>query len=65
MTTYLAVTYYNYDKELSGYRFHDDDIKLFGKYSRFTIRCGEYRDGKILHNPTPTKYSIYVLAFVW
>lgn len=47
----------------SGYRIHERDPIFFDKDFRMTMRCGECIEGKIFHNPQPTLYNVYVLAY--
>lgn len=49
--------------EFSGYRFHTDDPIFFSENFRMTLKCGERLREYTFHNPQPTTYNIYVLAY--
>lgn len=51
--------------EFSAYRLHEDDPVFFQEGFRLTNRCGEKIDGKIFHNPPPTRYTTYVWLYQW
>lgn len=53
------------DNTFSAYRFHDDDPLFFQKRLRMTCRCGEEIGGQQLHDPPPTRFTIYTWVYEW
>jgi len=62
-----GVTHFNAEeKEVSAYRFHDDDPVFFHNGLRLTCRCGEKIGDKVFHDPLPdTRYTTYVWLYQW
>lgn len=51
--------------EFSAYRFHDADPVFFHKGLRLTTRCGETKDGQMMHNCPPAVYTTYTWLYQW
>lgn len=51
--------------EFSAYRFHDADPVFFHQGLRLTGRCGETKNGQMLHNCPPAVYTTYVWLYQW
>ena len=51
--------------EFSAYRFHDDDPVFFHHGLRLTSRCGETKDGQMMHHCPEAMYTTYVWLYQW
>lgn len=51
--------------EFSAYRFHEDDPVFFHHGLRLTSRCGETKDGRMMHNCPPAVYTTYTWVYQW